>query len=196
MTDAFEMQEPDGYLQPKKYRIKCECALCGTVYYSKWAKAPPKKDPPCPNKRCIAIAETAQLRREVENLKAMLQSGHAPATIGNNPRVQAVDKTADIVMTDYKMTDLKDNIRMGDSMAPKLPGPMQIAADTYFGAGKTPVLGATQGRRGYVDNKFLKRVGARALGGSYRANSVAPNTVGADRMHLASSRPNDQWKGR
>lgn len=196
MNNAFEIQDPDGYLQPKKYRIKCECGLCGRIYFSKWAKAPPKKDPPCPNKRCIAMSETAQLRREVDNLKAMLQSGQAPATIGGNPRVQAVDKTADIVMKDYSLTDLKDNIRQGEAMAPKLPGPMQVAADQYFGGGKTPVLGATQGNRGYVDNKFLKRIGAKAIAGGYRASSVAPNTVGADRLHLAASRPNDQYKGR
>lgn len=49
-------------------------------------------------------------------------------------RNKCVDKTADIVMTDYGMTDLKDNVRMGEAMAPKLPGGAQNMADQMMGA--------------------------------------------------------------
>jgi predicted nucleic acid-binding Zn-ribbon protein len=48
-------------------------------------------------------------------------------------RNKAVDVTADIVMQDYKMGDLKDNVRMGESMAPKLDPRLQVSADNMFG---------------------------------------------------------------
>lgn len=50
---------------------------------------------------------------------------------------KCVDKTADIVMTDYKMTDLKDNVRVGESMAPKLGAGAQSVADQMMGKKST-----------------------------------------------------------
>ena len=50
---------------------------------------------------------------------------------------KCVDKTADIVMTDYGMTNLKDNVRTGESMAPKLGGGAQAVADQMMGAKST-----------------------------------------------------------
>lgn len=48
---------------------------------------------------------------------------------------KCVDKTAEIVMTDYGMTNLKDNVRAGEAMAPKLHPQQQAAADNMFGGG-------------------------------------------------------------
>lgn len=55
---------------------------------------------------------------------------------GASSRNKCVDKTADIVMTDYKMGDLKDNVRVGESMAPRLDPAKQSAADNMFGGPK------------------------------------------------------------
>lgn len=49
---------------------------------------------------------------------------------------KCVDKTADIVMHDYGMTNLKDNVRPGETMAPKLDPVRQAAADGMFGGAK------------------------------------------------------------
>lgn len=70
---------------------------------------------------------------------------------------KCVDKTADIVMTDYKMTNLKDNVRMGESMAPKLDPRLQSSADNMFGGAK---------KRGNTFNAAA--MAKRAMSGSLR----------------------------
>ena len=44
-------------------------------------------------------------------------------------------------MTDYGMSNLKDNVRVGESMAPKLDPRKQAAADGMFGGGKRNTAG-------------------------------------------------------
>lgn len=176
-----EMIEPDQYLGPMRKRITYECERCGHVW-TRIFRAMPKSDPPCTNKRCAEKSEVADLKRQLANLTAMLQSGVAPAQIGNNIRTKAIDYTAEVVMHDNKLTDLKDNIRMGETMAPKLPPAQQKQADTLFAtAGKVPVVGPSRG--GSVSSKVLQRIGARAIAGGYANNSVKPTAV------LPKSRP-------
>jgi hypothetical protein len=176
-----EMAEPEQYLGPMMRRITYECEKCGHVW-TRTFKAMPKRDPNCPNKHCADKSQIADLKREMANLRAMLESGQAPPQIGNNIRTQAIDKTAEIVMQDNRMTDLKDNIRMGETMAPKLPSVMQRQADSLFstaaktGNGSIPIIGASQGAS-RVSQKFLARVGAKALAGAYRGTSVPPNAI-------------------
>lgn len=64
--------------------------------------------------------------------------GTIDRNIPNDAKIQnkAVDMTADIVMEDYKMGDLKDNVRAGESMAPKLDPARQHQADNFFGGAK------------------------------------------------------------
>jgi hypothetical protein len=180
-TLSAEWVESDQYLGPKVKRITFECGGCGHVW-TRTFKAEPKKDPACPSRSCADKQRIADLEREMANLKAMIESGQAPPQIGNNIRVKAIDKTAEIVMADHKMTDLKDNIRMGETMAPKLPPVMQKQADNLFaapkpaGSGMVPIIGASQGGRG-VSSKFLARVGARAMAGGYARNHVPPSAV-------------------
>lgn len=78
---------------------------------------------------------------------------------------KCVDKTADIVMHDYGMTNLKDNVRVGETMAPKLDPVRQAAADNMFGGGgkkrqfpinagklaKQALSGALRDPRSYID---------------------------------------------
>ena len=167
-TLGVEMVEPDGYLQPRKVRVTYQCDDCGKQY-KRVFKAVPKADPPCPNPRCAAAREVAAMRREVETLKAMIASGSAPAQIGAKTVVKAVDETAKIVMEDYGMTNLRDGIRPGESVAPKLPPQQQAAADGYFG-GK----GMTQ--RG-LSKQQVELLGRRAAAGAYRNMAVAPTEI-------------------
>jgi hypothetical protein len=43
-----------------------------------------------------------------------------------------VDQTYQIVSEDYKMTDMRDNVREGETMAPKLAPRLQAMADNMF----------------------------------------------------------------
>src|SRR5208282_837398 len=171
--------DSDQYLGPRMKRITFQCGKCG----HKWIrtlKAEPRKDPPCPNRRCVETSRLADLERENENLRRMLEEGRGPATIGQNIRVKAVDETARIVMEDQHLTDLRDNVRMGETMAPKLPQAQQALADAMFSNkadAKTPVI-ASDGRRGLsIPSARLRAVGMRAIGGAYANNSVKPTAI-------------------
>ncbi len=128
--------EPDRptHLQPKRYRIVCLCHRCGEEY--SWvAKAPGGKDRPCPRKACKEAARQEEIQAAAERIAKMLVEQKAPGHIGANVQVKAVDATAEIVMQDYGLTNLQDNLREGDSAAPKLEPRLQKMADNMFGGG-------------------------------------------------------------
>ena len=165
---GFETVDPEGFMQPRRYKVSFSCEKCGHQWHRTY-KAVPKKNPACPNKSCSEASELEQLKRENENLKRMLESGEAPAQIGKNVRVKAVDETAKIVMEDFHMTDLKDGIRAGENMAPKLPQAQQAAADNYFGGGAMKSAG--------LNKKQTDLLGRRAIAGAFRNMAVPPNAA-------------------
>ena len=172
--------EPESYLGPKRYRFHYRCEVCGHEY-SKVAKARPKHDPACPHKGCADRAVIAQQAREIENLKRMLESGVPPAQIGHKTITKAIDATASIVMEDYGKTDLRDNLRVGDTMAPKLPAAQQHAADTYFGGGgfaphQIPSITGQKATHG-ITAKQMNRLGQKAMAGGFRHMAVPPTIV-------------------
>jgi hypothetical protein len=168
MLPGTELLEPEGYMQPRKVRVSFQCGDCGHEW-SRVYKTVPAKDPPCPNKACSDASQLAQLRHENENLRRMLEEGRPPAQIGKNPTVKAVDTTAEIVMQDYGMTDLRDNIRQGESVAPKLPPAQQKAADTYF----APEAGRSAG----MNKKQVDLLKRRAVAGAFRNMAVPPTAI-------------------
>lgn len=174
-----EWVDSEHYLGPRMKRITFECGKCGHRWV-RTLKAEPRKDPPCPNRRCVEVSRLAELERENENLRCMLEEGRAPASIGQNLRVKAVDETARIVMEDQHLTDLRDNVRMGETMAPKLPQAQQALADSMFSSkpgAATPVI-SSDGRRGMtIPSARLRAVGMRAIGGAYARNSVKPTAI-------------------
>lgn len=114
----------DEYRPLKRWVIRC--GTCGTKYKSGPRKTPPK-NPICPNLDCGQVIP--------EQSRLDLSIAKAPAQIGQNPYVQAADKTADMVMSNYGMTDLQGGstgLRPGDTMAPKLPPHLQQQADNFF----------------------------------------------------------------
>lgn len=156
---------PSGYLQPRRYRIWARCNICGQEYNWETEKLS-SKNRPCPALDCVEMlkaerAEKSRIRRE-----KMLNERRGPATIGDKVIVKAVDKTAEIVMQDYGMTDLRDNIRQGDPVAPKLPPAQQQKADNFFGTGSVK---SSQGAR---QAELLRR---RALAGAFRGMAVNPH---------------------
>ena len=179
-----EEVEMDGeipvHLQPKRFRYRYQCQLCGHEY-SKVCKAVPRVDPPCPNPGCADKARIAELEANMERLQKMLESGVPPAQIGHKTVVKAVDATAKIVMEDFGMTNLRDGISHGESMAPKLPVAQQAAADNYFGGGGfspkqiASVTGApaTHG----ITAAQANLLGRRAMAGAFRNMAVPPTVV-------------------
>ena len=177
--EGFERlpDEPGAYMPPTKYKITYSCAKCGQEF-TKVHKTIPKHEPPCPNKACAEQAELVQLRREVANLTAMLESGEAPAQIGHRPRTKAIDMTAQVVMEDYGLTNLKDNIRHGEAMAPKLPPAQQAAADGYFGGQGLRTTNLVPGTPTVeVSAKQANLLGRRALAGAFKQMAVSPGAI-------------------
>lgn len=196
---AVESENPENYFEPRRYRVKCQCERCGHIYHSQWAKAPPLKDPPCPKRACrdAMILESAE--RENARLRQMLEEGKAPAHVGANTQVRAIDATANIVMKDYGMTDLKDNIRPGESAVAPLPPAQQKAADNYFGGGASPVIG--QSRQKSLSQRQMDLIGRRAMAGGYARMAVPPTAIapaaakGQAPLVVKGVRSNDMYRG-
>lgn len=167
-----EMMEPDGYLQPTRFKITCKCLRCG-LDYSWITTKPTTKDRPCPKKACKEAVLKEQWERESENMRRILETQTPPGHIGANPAVNAVDITADIVMKDHNLTNLQDNLRPGDTMAPKLPPAAQKQADNFFT--KNPLADRGVGSR---QAELLRR---RALAGAFRNMAVSPTIVGGQK---------------
>jgi hypothetical protein len=170
-----EWVEPETPFEKKRKRITYQCPRCEHVYVRIFA-AEPKRDPPCPNKHCVDLQQMKDLQRQVANLTRMLEEGRPPAHIGENVRVKAIDETAKIVMEDNKLTDLRDNIRPGETAVQKLPPKLQNAADGFFGGSKT-VIGQPN-RGGNAVQRRLEAMGRRAMNmKAPDATAVAPNQV-------------------
>ena len=168
MSD-IEHLPPEDFLGPRRYRITCKCLRCGKSY-SYVAARLSDPDRPCPKKKCKTAAHEEEIERAARNLAAMLTQQKAPGHVGANVTVKAVDQTAEIVMKDYGFTDLKDNIREGESVAPKLPPEQQKQADGYFG-------GKAVAERWGVNNRAMQVLGARAVAGTFRNMSVNPGVA-------------------
>lgn len=93
-------------------------------------------------------------------------------SIGGSVQGKAIDSTANIIMQDYKMTDLRDDARPGESSAPPLPPKQQAMADNFFSK-KNPAIPFN-----------ANQLGRAALRGAYSNNSA---DVGA--IHRNTPKP-------
>ncbi len=157
--------DPKEFLGKRRYKITCRCLRCGKEY-SYVASNVVGPDRPCPKKACVKAALEADFAIREANLRKMLEEQRAPGHIGENVQVKAIDATAEIVMQDHKLTNLKDNIRPGESMAPKLPPQQQKAADNFFSGGPK--------RMNPKQAELLKR---RAVAGAFRGMAINPAQV-------------------
>lgn len=99
-------------------------------------------------------------------------SNRAPAVVGQSNHVKAIDETAKIVMETYGMTDLRTDVREGETMAPKLAPKLQAMADGMFGGGRNRGIAASG-----MDPARLAR---QAMGGAFspkRTGSADPISV-------------------
>lgn len=107
-----------------KFQLTLRCISCGTRYKRTVSAADERAvelmpDPPCP------VCHKKQKRKKFDF------QGKAPA-VGGSLSVRAVDQTAKIVMEDHGMSDLRTDVREGETMAPKLPPRQQAMADAMF----------------------------------------------------------------
>jgi hypothetical protein len=174
MTDTLylgsEMIAPESFLEGRKYKVTYECDRCGHQW-SRVYKTIPKVDPPCPTMDCRVAARVDQELREQRNFQSIVDHG-APGVIGANPAVQAIDKTAEIVMRDHGLTDLRDNVREGEIMAPKLRPDLQAKADSVFA--RKP-QSRTVGRR--LNALATAALRGQSMGGVVTSGPVTPADV-------------------
>lgn len=109
------------------------------------AKLKPKKetvrfvrmgDGPVTDADLLAEKIAKKLMDTPEFQQSLLSKFMSPTPKSTQTQIKAIDTTADIVMQDFKMGDLKDSVRTGDIMAPKLPPAQQAKADNFFSGGK------------------------------------------------------------
>lgn len=192
MTDisyiGSQTLEAETRFEKVKYRIFAMCHRCGEEF--SWvANAPGGKDRKCPRSACKAAALEEEIQRRAENLARMIETSTPPGHIGDKTIVKAIDTTAEVVMTDHKMTDLRDNLRVGDSMAPKLPTvgasgmPMRSAAEGFFGGANTI------GHAGIRNRSQAEMLGRRAIAGAFRDAAVNPTALIPGRQGEAVLRP-------
>lgn len=156
-------------------RYTLRCTECGRH----WKQVVPRGCEPslkCPNLSC----GHEQVQRGFD------PTGPAPGYIGSNV-TRLVDRVAEDVMHDYGMTNLKDNLREGDTMAPPLAPKLQQQADTFFGpkpsggtadAMRAQVIDGEGNRRQTVfKRKRMQSMMATALAGGYAGQPGAVDPV-------------------
>lgn len=156
-----------------RYKITCRCTRCNHRW-SRFTRDPSETDPPCPRPTLYAddgktVLETCGM--EMLPIGMDLSSNKAPAAIGGNLRNKAIDETAHMVMQDYGMTDMRDDVREGESSAPKLPARQQAMADNYFGGPKA--------RRMTMPGFNPGRLAAAALSGGLSDAASTARSIGA-----------------
>lgn len=109
-----------------------------------------------------------RIEKERDNMDRIISEQRTPGINGADG-VRIIDKTAEIVMQDHHLTNLKDNLRPGDIMAPRLPYRQQQAADNFFQA---PPKGTS-----VAQQRRFKQLGAMALRGAFAGNAINPAAV-------------------
>lgn len=121
-----------------RFRVTCRCRQCGTVY-KRIIRSETAADPKCPNRACRAVERTFGMDMD-----------RPPPAVGGSVVVRAVDYTAETTMQDHGLTDLKDNLRPGETMAPKLAPALERQVDSFWGGG------AQQGRNAVVVGRAVQ----------------------------------------
>lgn len=152
-------------VERQKYRMTFKCGDCATVFKKITMNANLDKAP-CPEcKKKNRITRFTRMNDgpvSASDLKERDWDKHPyvrpPKSAESSANmIKAVDETARIVMEDHKMGDLKDNVRAGESMAPKLAPHLQKQADAMFAGG---------GRKAMIPN--AAKMARTAMAGGYR----------------------------
>ena len=163
-SSSRDREDPSG----NRYCFKFRCRDCGHKWTRYIITTTPYdvQTPACPNCK--------KKRKERDGIGQILETGRGPAIGGTNIHNRAIDATAEMVMQDYGLTDLKSpgELRQGESQAPKLPHAMQTAADNMFAPKKAlSAVGM---------DRVAPLVARAALAGSYSAKMTgSPDPISA-----------------
>lgn len=114
----------------------------------------PTKDPECPECKKVkrvsfknSVTDDTHKHINPANPEASFVGGtpdnpQKSFNMGKSNFTKSMDATAEIVMKDYNLTNLQDNLRAGDSMAPKLTPELERKVDEVFKPQK-PIMGQT-----------------------------------------------------
>lgn len=159
------------------YRSTYRCSDCKHEF-SRITKNLPKREPKCP--KCAkanrirfksSVSTDTHPHIEVTNIQGGTPDAPVKAfSMGKSNFTKAMDMTADIVMKDYGMTNLKDNLREGDSMAPKLRQDLESKVDQVFAPSRKPVAGANAARS--MNSTLMKQINSGAFKAYGGANDV------------------------
>jgi hypothetical protein len=165
----------------KKYQITLKCRSC-THRYKRvlFAESEEELDdvpnPPCP--KCAKRSRRTDTMQQAtppiphDGLTGIIAEQRAPGVNGST-MVKAIDQTAQIVMQDHGLSNLKDNIREGDIMAPRLPPAQQKLADNFFVNPRTGVSANGNKRQ----SARLARLARGAIAGQFRSTAVDVKAV-------------------
>lgn len=164
------------------YKSSYKCSDC-KYQFEKKTKNFPHKDPDCPrckraNKVSMkgAVSDKTHTLEPDSRVQEMNLAKQAPS-LGKSNFTKAMDTTAEIVMKDYGMTDLQDNLREGDSMAPKLAPELERKVDGVFKQQK-PIMG--QQVAGSMNSSLMRQINSGAFRGAVdvvarqQASGIAP----------------------
>lgn len=166
-----------------RYKITCRCRACGHRW-SRITKDPESPDPPCP--RVTRYDEDGKplstCGTEVTPVGLDLSLNKAPAAIGGNIHIKAIDETQKIVTEDYGLSDIRSDVRIGESAAPKLAPQQQAMADAFFNGGRKQAAPA-----GMTGNINLARHARAAMSGALSDAHAESASIGA--VHRNKLRP-------
>ena len=112
-----------------RYRHFFRCRSCSTRFHVDrlTADSTKVKTPRCPRKSCGGKARESH----VPDIGFDPAEGRAPAT--TSIQAQAYDLAHKWQMEEQQTTNIKDNVRPGESSAPPLPAHLQTMADGFWG---------------------------------------------------------------
>ena len=112
-----------------RWRHHFRCRVCATRFHVDrlTADSTKVKTPRCPRKSCGGKARESH----VPDIGFDPAEGRAPAT--TSVQAQAYDLAHKWQMEEQQTTNIKDNVRPGESSAPPLPAHLQTMADGFWG---------------------------------------------------------------
>ncbi len=131
------------------FETKYSCSDCTHVFSVVTENRPKGRCPSCPEckkknhatLRSISKSNRSYTQKELDhNTQDILQSRQAPA-MGKSDFTKAMDLTANIVMEDCNMTNLRDNLREGENMVPNLAPELEKRVETAFQPQKNNIMG-------------------------------------------------------
>lgn len=158
------------------FETKYSCTDCNDVFFVITENRPKGRCPACPKckqkhpeRRSISKSNITYSQELLDKRHEEIVNSKKAPSVGGSNFTKAMDSTAEIVMQDYGLTNLQDNLRAGDSMAPKLSHELERKVDQVFKPQK-PIMGAPAATS--MNNSLMRQINAGAFKGYGGASDV------------------------